>query len=227
MDLREAKLILEKINRLFESMALDERKISSFEKDLMLSYTKQLHDSFQYEESKPLKKVEPSKPAPTIQEKKAEPKVVSKETTPNPPKVEKVEKTKSKPDAGSVPGSTPKVTAAPSPAVATKQPQVLAPNMEDLFESEGANELSHRLSQAPIEDLSKAMGINERILTINELFGKDDTFYSEIVTKLNRLANFGEAKLVLAQLAQKFNWTDEGKKKKAKIFIKLVRRRYL
>lgn len=235
MDLREAKIILEKINRLFESMSLDERKIDSFEKDLMLSYTKQLHDIFNYEGQnaipQPIKRKETPK---IVSTPKATPPPPAP-TPPPPPKVEipaPVEEEIAVPEVAAVaaPVVTPKPVA-PKPAAPKAKPNpapaTLAPNMQELFNFEDSNEISHKLSLQPIADLTKAISINERILTVNELFDKDDMFYTEIMSKLNRLATFDDAKKVLVQLAQKFDWTSAGKKKKAIIFIKLVRRRYL
>ena len=45
MNIEQADLILKKINRLFESMSLD-NKVDVFEQDLMLSYVRQLKEAF-------------------------------------------------------------------------------------------------------------------------------------------------------------------------------------
>lgn len=241
MDLREAKLILEKINRLFDSMSLDERKIDSFEQDLMLSYTKQFYDSFSYEKDnpvpQPIKRKAPPKivveqSAPIVTPPPPQPIVVKKDPVP-----EKVEIVQPKMEPAVVaPNPAPVAPAAavasaptppPAPVIVKKTAPKLAPNIEALFSTEDANELSHKLSQQPIADLTKAIGINERILTINELFDKDTVFFTEIMKKINNLSSFDDAKKILVQLAQKFDWVAEDKKKKATIFIKLVRRRFL
>ena len=262
MDLREAKLILEKINRLFESMSLDERKIDSFEQDLMLSYTKQFHDAFKYKESQampqPIKrKAAPeivAEPVPVVQKAKPPKPVVKevpvvqeapvikeapiikqapviKEAAPiREVVVEKAPKVEAAPAvvaATPVAVSQPAQSAPPKPVVVKKSSPTLAPNMAALFEFQDSNELSHKLSQQPIADLTKAISINERILTINDLFDKDAVFYTEILKKINNLGSFDDAQLILVQLAQKFDWIAEDKKKKAKIFIRLVRRRFL
>ena len=57
MDLQHAKILLEKINALYKSISADENRVSSIERDLMLSYIRQLYDSFLEVEE-----IEPPKP---------------------------------------------------------------------------------------------------------------------------------------------------------------------
>jgi hypothetical protein len=100
-------------------------------------------------------------------------------------------------------------------------------DMEELFEHGSARELSEKLSNLPIRDLRKAMGLNEKIFTMNELFGGNQPAYDKAMIELNALNNFEEAKAYLIQnVAGKYEWTKRNKKKKAQNFIKLVRRRY-
>lgn len=97
----------------------------------------------------------------------------------------------------------------------------------ELFNFSGGGELSDRLSQAPIKDLKKALGINEKIFTINELFDGDKAEFENTLEALNGLDNFDEAKEVLIRdIANKHQWHSEKKIKKAQNFIKLVSRRY-
>ena len=86
--------------------------------------------------------------------------------------------------------------------------------------------MSEKLAAQPIRDLTKAMGLNEKFLTRDELFGKDNDAFNSALTKLNGFSSFEHATGFLAELATKYGWTKRGKKKKAQIFIKLVRRRY-
>lgn len=100
-------------------------------------------------------------------------------------------------------------------------------DMEELFEHGSARELSEKLSNLPIRDLRKAMGLNEKIFTMNELFGGNQPAYDQAMSELNALSNFEQAKAYLIQnVANKYEWTKQSKKKKAQNFIKLVRRRY-
>ena len=54
---------------------------------------------------------------------------------------------------------------------ATTPSSTFSPDMLAIFEEKPITELSDKLSQTPISDLTKAMGISERIFTVNELFG--------------------------------------------------------
>jgi len=99
--------------------------------------------------------------------------------------------------------------------------------MEELFEQGAARELSEKLSNLPIRDLKKAMGLNEKIFTMNELFGGNQPAYDATIDALNGMRNFDEAKEYLVKnIAAKYGWVKSGRKKKAQNFIKLVRRRY-
>ena len=98
---------------------------------------------------------------------------------------------------------------------------------EELFEQKEATELSERLSLRPLKDLRRAMGINERILTTNELFDGNGDALKDTLTTLNGLNTFDEAKDYLSNIAGIYDWTSRKKKKKAQIFIKMVRRKFL
>jgi len=79
----------------------------------------------------------------------------------------------------------------------------------------------------PVRDLTKALSINERYFTIQELFGGDSALFKQTLQKLDGLSNFHEAREALIHdVAPKFEWGTAAKKKKAENFIKLVRRRY-
>ena len=242
MDLKQAKLILEKINRLYETMTLDS-KVDEFEQDLMLAYVKQLYDSFSDNPDTTPQPIKRRKP-PVISKKK-EPKInyiieeeeeetppsagrpemeIPKESTEIPPEpVEEEEVELELQEAFHAPKQVkPSTPSKPTPVYPSMDKKVAA-----IFEFESGSEISDKLGLQPINDLTKAFGINEKILTINELFGKDQTFYEGIMERLNRLANFDEAKYVLAQIAEKNGWAEADKKKKAVVFVKKVYRRYL
>ena len=96
-----------------------------------------------------------------------------------------------------------------------------------LFEIKEAKELSEKLSNMPITDLKTAMGINDRFLTINELFGGDGEAFNSVVSHLNQLGSYDEAKsYLLSNVAETNNWSAPEKLKKAANFINLVQRRY-
>ena len=231
MNLKEAKIMLEKINRLYESMILDS-KIDPFEQELMLSYIKKLYTAFSIngdsihtsrETQKVVpknKKVSPPPPPPRSSKMMAPPsdpeevklmeEAVAKAATPKP-----------------APKPTPKPKATPPPAAPpVKSSASIDEDILALFENNKGKELSDKLAELPIKDLTKAMGLNERVLTVNELFAKDQTAFTTLLNQLNSMGSFDEAKKLLVACAVKYKWASTKKKKKAMIFIKLVRRRF-
>ena len=96
-----------------------------------------------------------------------------------------------------------------------------------LFSENPVVDLSDKLAMRPVTDLTKAFSINERYFTIQELFGGDADQFQQTLQQLNGLSSFKEASQTLIQnVAAKYEWSAETKKKKAENFIKLVRRRY-
>ena len=72
------------------------------------------------------------------------------------------------------------------------------------------------------------MGINDKILTINELFGGDQGLFNTVVSELNGFNSFDKAQeYLIAGVAKKQGWYEDNKKEKATAFIKLIRRRYI
>lgn len=99
--------------------------------------------------------------------------------------------------------------------------------LESIFAIKEAKELSEKLSSTPINDLNKAMGINDRFLTVNELFGGDNNAFNECVQKINGLGSYEEAKsYLLSEVTQKYDWSAQERIKKAASFISLVQRRF-
>lgn len=247
MNVKQAKILLEKINRLFQSMTMDDH-ISEIEKELMRNYVKSLYEEFMPDggaQAAPLQKAAPIKVAPPVKET---PKVVAppvrvervvETPPPPPPKVEVAPEPTPKPRPEPTPA--PRPVAVETPKVVKKAPPVkvapppapkpvkakISEDQEELFEFKEATDLSERLSQSPIKDLNKAMGINERILTTNELFDGNGDAMKDALSTINRLSNFNEAKDYLANIAEIYDWTSKTKKKKAKVFVKLIRRRFV
>lgn len=113
------------------------------------------------------------------------------------------------------------VTVVDAPAV------VYSDDMLSLFEEVEISEVSERLSMTPVSDLTKAMGINEKIFTVRELFDKDQTLFKNTMAHLNTCADFSEAKkYLMAGVATDLGWDDPAKSKKAINFIRLVQRRF-
>lgn len=111
--------------------------------------------------------------------------------------------------------------------VLTQEISNSTPELEELFNIKRGNDLSERLSFSPVNDILKAMGLNERIFTQNELFGNNNTVFTETVSQLNNFTTFAEAKKYLVNtVVQEYDWTDDQRREVAKNFIQLVHRRY-
>lgn len=96
-----------------------------------------------------------------------------------------------------------------------------------LFDANKASDLSEKLSQLPISDLSRAFGVNERILIINELFGGDSGKFVDTIRRLNSFAQFNDAKAYLVrEIAMPNHWAEDDKSELATSFIRLIRRKY-
>ena len=102
------------------------------------------------------------------------------------------------------------------------QPESLT-KLFDLNKSDDASRFSH----IPIASIESAMGLNERIFTLNELFGGDKALFDSTCYTLNNLSSFSEAKNVLMDgPAKEYKWADPERVKMAEHFIRLVARRY-
>ena len=105
--------------------------------------------------------------------------------------------------------------------------KVVSESIENLFSDKTIYQQSYRFSQTPVSDISKALGINDKILIINKLFNKDQQDFNYVSTKLNYFNSYDEAAQYLkTEVAEKYNWDKESKKEKAIDFIKLVKRKY-
>lgn len=241
MDFQKAGILLEKINALYKNMSVDAGSISEIEKDLMRAYLRQFYEYFmpqpgQASETEeppvvldlPIERKERKKPEalkPTVSEPKVAP--------PPPPPHIAAEEDEDEPEE--IPA--PRVIKVPDPPREIPRPKEKVQrelvsdsddDLETLFEHHQAKELSEKLSELPIQDLSKAMGLNEKIFTINELFAGDQDAFKQIIQTLNGFRSFADAKEYLIQEAAfRFNWSHPERKNKAKNFIKLVRRRYI
>jgi len=97
-----------------------------------------------------------------------------------------------------------------------------------LWEPVEIKELSQQLSFSPIKNVFKAISINERIFTQNELFAGDNLKFRATLEKIEEMSSFEEASAFLKDgIASENNWTDPKKIKKAQAFMKLVQRRFI
>ncbi len=252
MDLTKAQRLLIKIQAFIDNGNGSE--LSRLEKDLMKSYIIQLYDTvtteeaptqvekpkqvempvtkFQRPEAPPLyipdppkhelPKPEPEKPvyhepiAPKIQEVPLEIKIPVQEPVIHLPKFEPVD----------IPVVEPvKEVAHVHKVVST--PADASDDLAKLFELPKVEEMSGKFSHIPIDNIEAALGLNERIFTLNELFGANREVFESTCAKLNNLNSFSEAKyLLLNGPASQYKWADQERVKMAEHFIRIVARRY-
>ena len=245
MDLNKTKSILKKINRLNDLIS-ELGEANDTEKDLIKAYVVDLYgaviseESEDLEEQEMLKKIKKQKKLEKkLKKRKLKSIALNNDTEeeiesskPSSKKV-KAEPLKSRPvleedtlePTAYNEVKTP-LKSAPVKVVAKAQPAVSSA-LSELFEINTGEDLSDKLSQTPVTDLTKVMGINEKILTVNELFGGDSKEMNNILVALNGLNSYDEAKSVLMRsVATKYDWADSNKVNKARNFIKLIQRRY-
>ncbi len=118
------------------------------------------------------------------------------------------------------------------PTLALKQQEVnetVAGQHESLNDklksSSSYKEIRSSVTEGPIKDLRKAIGINDQYLFINELFRGDQTMYERSIKTINSFNIFGEAELwIKRELKLKLAWNDNSET--VALFDQLVRRRF-
>ena len=115
-----------------------------------------------------------------------------------------------------------------APAAKSSMVALQSDAVNEIFAVGVISDLSDKLANAPISDLNKAMGINERMFTQQELFGNDAQAFASTLKKINSCDSFEEARqYLLDNVIYTYDWTSDAKIKKASTFVRLVRRRYL
>jgi hypothetical protein len=88
-----------------------------------------------------------------------------------------------------------------------------------------ATEVSHKLTDLPVKDLKRAIGINERFLYLNELFRGDEAMYERSIKTINSFSIFPEAEYwIRRELKTKLGWKDSDPT--VMQFDQLVKRRF-
>lgn len=86
-------------------------------------------------------------------------------------------------------------------------------------------EVAAVLQGAPIRDLKKAIGVNDRFLFVNELFRGDENMYERSLKTINSFSIYPEAQYwIQRELKVKLSWPDNSEA--VKIFDQLVKRRF-
>lgn len=123
-----------------------------------------------------------------------------------------------------VPTLTHQVPAAPLPPEIN---DMVTEKKESLNEklNENKSEISHKLTDEPVKDLRKAIGVNDRFLYINELFRGDEAMYERSIKTINNFSILAEAEYwIRRELKVKIGWSDSDAV--VKQFDQLVRRRF-
>jgi hypothetical protein len=90
---------------------------------------------------------------------------------------------------------------------------------------ENKTELMEVLKEAPVRDLRKAIGINDRFVFINDLFRGDEAMYERSIKTINSFNIFPEAEYWMnRELKIKLGWDDS--RDIVKLFYQLVKRRF-
>lgn len=97
---------------------------------------------------------------------------------------------------------------------------------EQVALQEDVQSVASELEKKPITDLSAAIGINEKFLFINELFGGSTEDYNDSLDHLNKCKDHAEAgTFINDNLKEKYHWDEENNA--VSVFLDLVERRYL
>lgn len=230
MEYKKTSILLKKIHSLHQTLKENGEHPSSIEQDLMKSYLRDFYDCFVAGDGDTdiFAKAEPPVVAMQQQEAIAEPDQAAVKSNVSPPVVNTtpiVEEpiVEDKPEAI----TDKELIVEPEEILEQIVTDPVDQDLLALFSQNPAMDLSDKLSMLPITDLTKALSINERYFTIQELFGGDADLFQQTLAKLNSLNNFQEASQeLIGHVAAKYEWGTKSKKKKAENFIKLVRRRY-
>lgn len=210
MNYEKSKVLLKKINALHEAMSHGEGS-NSLERDLFLQYIRTLYEVMS----------DTSTSSSDQNESIAAPISI----TPAPKPVVET-RNPTAPMVASPQHSQPVVEEAKE-VIATEKKDEISKELQELYAESNESFDSSRILGGKISDIGKSMGINEKILTINELFGGQQPLFDETIALLNKADNFEEAKKILAAgVAQDKEWINPPRRGKAIHFIHLVRRKY-
>jgi hypothetical protein len=104
---------------------------------------------------------------------------------------------------------------------------VLASQAESLNEKlkEEKTEVATALQAAPIRDLKKAIGVNDRFLFVNDLFRGDENMYERSLKTINNFSIYAEAQYwIQRELKVKLSWPDNSDS--VNLFDQLIKRRF-
>lgn len=100
-----------------------------------------------------------------------------------------------------------------------------AQTLGDKLESAADTSLAARLQRKPVADLAAAIGINDKFLLLNELFGGSMEKYNKSIRALNNFSTLLGAKTYMSELQIEFQWNIESDAYKK--LDNLVERRFM
>ncbi|MFK7799466.1 MAG: hypothetical protein AB8E82_18590 [Aureispira sp.] len=258
MNVQNVKQKLDKVNNFYAYLIENQSIVSRVDKDAFLASIRALYDACFEEAVEEAPSVPTPTPTPTptppvtepqpVEPVKKKPKLVFNTPTTPPKQEPQPEPTPVAPVVVTPPVvEQPPVVATPPPVEPTPTPVAVSvptpPNneppatveedgfkeaYETLFHYQEATDLSQKLSSSKLDDLQKALGLNEKFLYINELFGGDVGQFQTAIKTLNDGEDFAEARHYIEQnLIAPNEWMHKTKRPIAKDFIKLIRRRYV
>ena len=80
------------------------------------------------------------------------------------------------------------------------------PTLGDMLEQSEDKSLAARLQRKPVSDLISAIGINDKFLFLNELFGGSMEKYNKSIRSLNSFSTLLGAKTYMSELQIEFQW---------------------
>lgn len=90
---------------------------------------------------------------------------------------------------------------------------------------QGVIELGETLTEVPVRDLKKAIGVNDKFLFIKDLFRNDEAMYERSIKTINNFSMLAEAEYwIQRELKVKLGWDDRSET--VQLFSQLVKRRF-
>jgi hypothetical protein len=223
MDIKKFEINLQKINTLKQNIDLSGEEISGLEIALLKNYIKKMYRA-----------IAPEDEDYEVLKSDTDEKITVKESTEKPEiKEELTEKSEEIPEAFEEIEQESNKDEVISEVVEEEsndngeEERIYDEKLLEIFSLGKTSELSEKLSSIPVADIKKAIGLNDRIFTINELFGGDKDLFNKTLEHLNGLEDFEQAKdYLLKHIAVKYDWSTKDNLKKAKRFIKVVKRRF-
>ena len=214
--------LLNKINRLFENLQDSDGMMNEIEKDLLLTYIRELYASIKYQKAVvivPKLKEEEQILSPKIPQAEFTTKtsVVESDTMGEEPVPETTQADGLKKSPDSSKNGSERIE---EEIIQDDNP------LTELIQSH--TELSSGYHGGSlISDLNKAFGLNDRIYYANELFQGDQLALIEMIAELNQCSTFEDVKNYLQGHSElTSDWNTDPKREAAVSFISLIRNKY-